>query len=204
MQKCRQLFILCFVRCRCVQENIFRQIPHLQAGLLFTPICKVIDRQIFPKGIKSTDENDVCFLQLTVMHAFTQHVRADHALVIADPQRQFTDHRFFVQITVQHTFASGHLHFNIGGVSVFILHIQIKPGILAAQSSCHCLFRFQITDCFDLYVQDTIQKSFAKCFVPQRFLKQKIVLDGHRVPVNFSTQNLTFLSDRHDSSAVLF
>jgi hypothetical protein len=64
-----------------------------------------------------------------------------------------------------------------------------------------CFFRFHVTDRFDLYVQDTFKKLFAERFVPQGFLKEEVVFDGYRVPVNVSVQILTSLSDWHDPSA---
>jgi len=52
-------------------------------------------------------------------------------------------------------------------------------------------------------VQDTFKKLFTKRFIPQGFLKEEIILDGYRVPVNFFIQILASLSDWHDPSTNL-
>ena len=51
------------------------------------------------------------------------------------------------------------------------------------------------------YVQDTFKKLFAERFVPQGFLKEEVVFDGYRVPVNVTVQIFASLSDWHDPSA---
>ena len=89
-------------------------------------------------------------------------------------------------------------------VVLCIRHIKVKPDTFTAQLRCHALFGLGIAYVLDLYVQDILNEVLAQLFIPQHFLKQKIVGDCHRVPVNFFIQILTWLSDRHDSSAYIF
>ena len=47
---------------------------------------------------------------------------------------------------------------------------------------------------FDGYVQDAVQECSTERLVPEGILKQEVVLDRNRAPVNFFSQAITFLS----------
>lgn len=80
-----------------------------------------------------------------------------------------------------------------------IRHIHIQADALTSQLCSYTFFSLGIVYVLDLYVKDIFYKFLAEFFVPKHFLEQKIVGNGHCIPVYLFVQIFTLLSDRYSS-----
>ena len=174
-------------------------VSHFQRRVFPAAICEVVNRKPLVKWVECTDENYICFTQGSVFFTLTQHVGTDDALIIPYAQGQFFNYGGFIQLAVKNTTVSTALHLYVKYVVFRIRHIHIQADALAAQLRSHTFFGLGIVYVLDLYVQDTFYKFLAKLFVSEHFLEQKIVGNGHCVPVYLFIQIFTLLSDRYST-----